>query len=91
MVLIELREGAERWDAYRVRNGQFGDCTITQHFENGHALWKGHAIATLVIVKGDTAIGSPRRLHSEKDSSGNPLAKYIQIDWEFEGYSVKPR
>ena len=37
-VIIELREGAERWDAYRVRNGHFGDCTITQHFENGHGL-----------------------------------------------------
>jgi hypothetical protein len=91
MVIIELREGTEKWDAYHVRNGQFGDCTITQHYENGYGLWKGHAEATLVVVKGDTETGSPRHLHSEKDSSGNPLAKTIQIDWEFDRYPVKSR
>jgi hypothetical protein len=91
MVIIELREGTERWDAYRVRNGQFGDCTITQQYEIGHALWKGHAVATLVVVKGDTETGSPRHLHSEKNSSGNPLVKTVQIDWEFDGYSVNSR
>ena len=91
MVIITLQEGTKKWDAYRVRNGQFGDCTITQHYENGHTLWQGHAEATLVVVKGDTETGSPRHLHSEKDSAGNPLAKTIQIDWEFDRYSVKSR
>lgn len=91
MVIVELRESAERWDAYRVRNGQFGDCTIAQHFENDHTVWKGHITATLVVVKGDTETGSPRHLHSEKDSSGNPLSKDIQIDWLFDEYSVKSR
>lgn len=91
MVIIELHEGTDRWDAYRVRNGQFGDCTITQHFENGRALWKGHVAATLVVVRGDTETGSPSHLHSEKDSSGNPVSKSIQIDWQFDGYSVNTR
>lgn len=91
MVIIELREGTERWDAYRVRNCQFGDCTITQHYENGHAFWKGHVEATLVVVKGDNETGSPRHLHSERDSSGNPVSKNIQIDWQFDGYSAKSR
>lgn len=84
MVLIEFQENRNRWDAYRVRNGQFGDCTITQTFENDHKLWKGHATASLVIVKGDTATGSPRQLHSEKDSSGNPVTRTIEVQWEFD-------
>jgi hypothetical protein len=83
-VVITLRENRNSWDAYRVRNGQFGDCTITQTFENGHKLWKGHATASLVIVKGDTATGSPRWLHSEKDSSGNPVTRTIEVQWEFD-------
>lgn len=91
MVIIELKESAERWDAYRVRNGQFGDCSITQHFENDHTVWKGHITATLVVVKGDTEAGSPRHLHSEKDSSGNRLSKDIQIDWLFDEFPVKSR
>jgi hypothetical protein len=37
-----------------------------------------------VIVKGDTATGSPRWLHSEKDSSGNPVTRTIEVQWEFD-------
>ena len=84
MVLIEFREQAERWDAYRVRNGQFGDCTITQTFEDDHKVWKGHATGILVVVKGNTTSGSPRYLHSEKDSSGNPATKTVAVEWEFD-------
>jgi hypothetical protein len=92
MVIIEFQEKAKRWDAYRVRNGQFGDCTITQTFEDGHRVWKGHATGILVIVKGDTTTSSPRYLHSEKDSSGNPVTKTLQIDWEFDRlFSLDPR
>ena len=84
MVVIEFREGRNKWDAYRVRNGQFGKCTITQTFENGRWLWKGHAIASLVKVKGDSENGSPRRLHSEKDGSGNPITRTIEVEWVFD-------
>lgn len=84
MVSFELREGTDMWVAYRVRNGQFGDCTITQRFENGRALWKGHIAATLVVVKGDTKTGSPRHLHSEKDASGNPLTRSVEVKWVFD-------
>jgi hypothetical protein len=92
MVLIEFREKAERWDAYRVRNGQFGDCTITQAFEKGHKVWKGHATAILVMVKGNTTSGSPSYLHSEKDSSGNPVTKTLDVEWEFDRlFSPDPR
>jgi hypothetical protein len=92
MVLIEFRERAERWDAYRVRNGQFGDCTITQRFEEGHKVWKGHATAILVVVKGNTTSGSPRYLHSEKDSSGNSVTKALEVEWEFDRlFSPDPR
>lgn len=87
-VLVEFRESHNRWDAYRIGNAKFGDCTITQAFENDHKLWKGHAIASLVIVKGDTAVGSPRKLHSEKDSSGNPVTKTIELEWEFDHFST---
>ncbi len=92
MVLIEFREKAERWDAYRVRNGQFGDCTITQTFEDGHKVWKGHATGILVIVKGNTSLGSPRYPHSEKDGSGNPVTKTVNVEWEFDRlFSPGPR
>lgn len=84
MVLIEFQERAERWDAYRVPNGQFGDCTITQTFKKGHRVWKGHATAILVVVKGNTTLGSPRYLHSEKDSSGNPVTRTLDVEWEFD-------
>ncbi len=83
-VLIEFREGRERWDVYRVRNGQFGDCTITQTFEHGRWLWKGRANASLVKVKGDSENGSPRRLHSEKDRSGNPITRTVEVEWVFD-------
>lgn len=84
MVVIEFREGPNKWDAYRVRNGQFGECTITQTFENGRWLWKGHASASLVKVRGDSENGSPRRLHSEKDRSGNPVTKTVEVEWVFD-------
>jgi len=84
MVVIDLREKAEMWSAYRVRNGQFGDCTITQSYEDGHRVWKGHALATLVIVKGDSKSGSPSHLHSEKDAFGNPLTRRLEVEWVFD-------
>lgn len=87
MVLIELQEKTKRWDAYRVRNGQFGDCTITQTFKDDHKVWKGHATGVLVVVKGNTTSGSPRYLHSEKDSSGNPVTKTLEVEWEFDRLS----
>jgi hypothetical protein len=83
-VLIEFREHINVWDAYRVRDGQFGYCTITQFFKKGHKLWKGHATANLVIVKGNVTSGSPTRLHSEKDITGKPLSRTIEIEWEFD-------
>jgi hypothetical protein len=83
-LVIEFQENRKRWDAYRVENAKFGDCTITQTFENGQKLWKGRATASLVIVKGDTAVGSPRKLHTEKDSSGNPITKIVELEWEFD-------
>jgi hypothetical protein len=84
MVSISFQEHGASWDAYRVRNGQFGDCTITQTFESGHKLWRGHVTADLVIVKGDTKVGSPRRLHAEKNSSGQPIIRKLEVQWEFD-------
>src|SRR6266478_3464092 len=84
MVSIEFLKHREKWDAYRVRNGQFGNCTITQTFENDHKLWKGSITANLVMVKGDTDVSSPRRLHSEKDSSGQPITRKLEVRWEFD-------
>lgn len=72
------------WVAGRVGNAKFGDCTVTQTFENGHTLWRSHASASLMIVKGDEAVGSPRKLHSEKDRSGNPITKTVELEWEFD-------
>jgi hypothetical protein len=83
-VMITFRENRNSWDAYRIGNAKFGDCSITQTFENDHQRWKGHASASLVIVKGDTATGSPRKLHTEKDSSGNPVTRTVEVDWEFD-------
>jgi len=83
-VLIEFREDLDSWDAYRLGNARFGDCSITQTFENDNKLWKGHATASLVIVKGDTPTGSPRKLHSEKDSSGSPVTRTVEVEWEFD-------
>jgi hypothetical protein len=84
MVEIEFQEQTERWDAYRVRNGRFGECTITQTFEKGRKVWKGHATAILVVVKGNTTSGSPRYLHSQKDRSGKQLTKNVDVEWEFD-------
>jgi hypothetical protein len=84
LVVIDFREPGRVWSAYRVRNGQFGDCTIAQKFKEGHKVWKGHATATLVVVKGNTTSGSPRFLHTEKDSSGNPVTKTLEVEWEFD-------
>jgi len=83
-VVIEFRENRQKWDAYQVGHAKFGECSITQEFKNGRKLWKGHVVAKLVIVKGDTASGSPRVLHTEKDSSGNPIKRMVEIDWEFD-------
>ena len=92
MVIIEFQEKTERWDAYRVRNGQFGECTITQAFEDDHKVWKGHVTGILVMVKGDTASGSPRYLHSQKDRSGKPLTRKFKLEWEFDRlFSLDPR
>ena len=83
-VEIDFHDGTTLWTTFRVRNGQFGDCTITQTYENGHDIWKGHVIAHLVIVRGNTTNGSPSRLHSEKDSSGNPVTRAVDVDWVFD-------
>ena len=32
------------------------------------------------IVKGDTVVDSPRKLHTEKDSSGNPITKTVELE-----------
>jgi hypothetical protein len=84
LVEIDFHEPGQLWSAYRVRNGHFGDCLITQSFEKDRKIWKGHATATLVVVKGNTTSGSPRFLHTEKDSSGNPLTKTLEVEWEFD-------
>lgn len=84
MVEIDLREPNKVWSTFRVRNGQFGDCTINQTYENGRKVWKGRATASLVIVNGDRKAGSPSKLHSEKDSSGNPITKTIELEWVFD-------
>jgi len=83
-VLIDLQENRTVWSAYRIGSAHFGDCSITQIFENERKLWKGHAIARLVIVKGDTATGSPRKLHTVKDVSGNPVTRTVEVEWEFD-------
>jgi len=83
LVLIDFHEPGQVWSAFRMR-GQFGSCTIAQTFEQDHKIWKGHATATLIVVKGNTASGSPRFLHTAKDSSGNPLTKTLEIEWEFD-------
>jgi hypothetical protein len=89
-VLIEFRENRDKWDAYQTGHAKFGDCSITQVFENGRKLWKGHAVASLVIVKGDTASGSPRFLHTEKDASGNPITRTVKIEWDFDHLAQVP-
>jgi len=92
LVEIDFHEHGETWSAYRVRNGQFGKCTIAQTFEEGHKIWKGHATATLVVIRGNTTSGSPRFLHTEKDSSGNPVTKAVEVEWEFDRlFSPDPR
>jgi len=92
LVLIDFHEPGEVWSAYRVRNGHFGNCTIAQTFDEGHKIWKGHATATLVVVKGNTTSGSPRFLHTQKDSSGNPVTKTLEVEWEFDRlFSPDPR
>ena len=89
-VVIELRDNLQTWSAFQVGHAKFGDCSITQVFENGRKLWKGHVVANLVIVKGDKASGSPRLLHSEKDSSGDPITRIVEIDWEFDRFTQVP-
>ncbi len=83
-VEIDLHQGIALWSSFRVRNGQFGSCTITQKVEHGKFLWKGHAEAELVQVKGNVKNGSPSKLHSEKDASGKPLTQLVQLDWVFD-------
>jgi hypothetical protein len=89
-VLIEFQQNRERWDAYQVGHSKFGDCSITQVFKDNRKIWKGHAVASLVIVKGDTTNGSPRFLHTEKDSAGNPMTRMVEIAWEFDRLTQVP-
>jgi len=84
-VTIDYHEGTTVWTSYAIGRWLFGDCRIQQTRSNG--AWRGHATAELVIVKGDQAVGSPTRLHTEKDESGRPLSKAIEVDWYFENVS----
>jgi hypothetical protein len=83
---IDFQENHILWSAYRVRNAQFGGCTITQTYSGpGHKLpWKGHATIELVIVKGNTTTGSPSKLHTEKNKLGKPITRRVEVDWMFD-------
>ncbi len=58
--------------------------------KNGHTVWKGEMTAHLVRVMGDLGNGSPRRLHSEKDVSGQPITKTVELWWELDKFSNRP-
>jgi hypothetical protein len=77
-VLIDYVEDTTRRTAYHYRGWTFGECTLRNEIADGHH-WRGHLTAQLVIVEGDTAVGSPRHLHTRKDQSGRPLTMDIDL------------
>ena len=64
----------------------------TQTFKKGHRVWKVHATAIPAVVKRNTTSGSPRYLHSEQDSTRNPVTRTLDVEWEFDRlFSPDPR
>jgi hypothetical protein len=72
------------WTAYSSRTNEFGDCTVTQR--KTASVWRGEVTADLVNLKGNKMSGSPSLWHSEKDSSGKPLTKRVNVSWNFNSY-----
>ncbi len=89
-VVVDFRESKRDWSAFRVGSATFGSCSITQRFENSRGVWKGEMKAHLVHVNGDVENGSPRRLHTEKDASGQPITKTIELRWELDKFPKRP-
>ena len=79
---VTYLEGTTMWTAYRQKGHEFGSCLIRQSKSSG--LWQGHATALLVVMKGNNPLGSPTRLHAQKDVSGKTLSKTIDVTWHFE-------